>query len=255
MPVYPSPDRDRLKNCRISPWLAQFLYWFAQRIFLPLYFGPIHVSGQQHLPKTGPMILAPTHRSRWDAIMVCFAAGRSVTGDDVHFMVSANETLGLQGWFVRRLGGFPVDTRRPGIASLRHGIELLEQRRILTIFPEGDIFRDGALHPLKPGLARMAAYTLETDEAGNGSDVQSGVRSGDPINDIAVVPISFDYGPGGPRFGSAIAIAIGQPISARACQGSSTKATSRKIIGQLYQGFEQLGLRSPAVSERPMSVV
>ncbi|MEM9246815.1 MAG: 1-acyl-sn-glycerol-3-phosphate acyltransferase [Cyanobacteria bacterium P01_F01_bin.153] len=242
MPVSPSQDRDRLRDCRISPWLAQFLYWFAQRIFLPLYFGPIHVSGQENLPRNGPIILAPTHRSRWDAIMVCFAAGRSITGGDVHFMVSANETRGLQGWFVRRLGGFPVDTCRPGIASLRHGIELLKQGRILTIFPEGDIFRDGALHPLKPGLARMAAYTLETGAFGEG------------IDDIAVVPISFNYGAGGPRFGSAITIDIGQPISSRTCQGESTKATSRKIISQLYQGFEQLGVRSPASHEMPMSV-
>ncbi|MEM6503291.1 MAG: lysophospholipid acyltransferase family protein [Cyanobacteria bacterium P01_C01_bin.89] len=246
MPVSPSQDRDRLRDCRISPWLAQFLYWFAQRIFLPLYFGPIRVSGQENLPKTGPMILAPTHRSRWDAIMVCFVAGRSITGDDVHFMVSADETRGLQGWFVRRLGGFPVDTRRPGIASLRHGIELLQQGRILTIFPEGDIFRDGTLHPLKPGLARMAAYTLETGASDEHSD--------EHIDDIAVLPISFDYGAGGPRFGSTITIDIGQPISSRTCQGGSTKATSRKIISQLYQGFEQLGVRSPAANEMPMSV-
>ena len=160
--------------------------------------------------------------------MICLAAGRYATGRDVHFMVSANEVRGLQGWFVRRLGGFPIDTRRPGIASLRYGIELLEQQRALTIFPEGDIFRDGTLHPLKKGLARMAAYTLDNQP-------EQGLK------DIPIVPIHLQYGPRGAVFGSAIAITIGQPVSTRACQGHSLKITSKNIIAKLQQHFRQVG--------------
>ena len=232
-------DRSqRLDHCHVSPTLTPFLYWLGRRLVLPLYFGPIDIEGQERLPHTGPVIFAPTHRSRWDAIMVCLAAGRHVTGRDPHFMVSANEVRGIQGWFVRRLGGFPIDTCRPGIASLRHGIELLQRGQTLTIFPEGNIFRDGSLHPLKPGLARMAAHTLETQ----------------PDQDITIVPINLRYGPRGPVFGSRITIAIGQPISTRACQRASAKATARTILAQLKQNFEPLGAlpaSQPPICEAP----
>ena len=212
-----------------------FLYWLGRRIVFPLYFGPIRITGRHHLPTTGPVILAPTHRSRWDAIVLCLAAGRHVTGNDIHFMVSANEVRGFQGWFVRRLGGFPIDTRRPGIASLRYGIDLLAQGRTLTIFPEGDIFRDGTLHPLKPGLARLAAHTLLNQPE-------------QEITDIPIVPITLEYGPHGPCFGSAIAIAIGPPVSTRSCQTPSPKTTARQILTRLRHRFQDLGA-TPAPSK------
>ncbi len=70
-------------------------------------------------------------------------------------MVTIDECQGLQGWFVRRLGGFPVDSRHPSIRTLRHGVELLQQGKALVIFPEGNIYRDGKVHPLKSGIARL----------------------------------------------------------------------------------------------------
>lgn len=93
-------------SSRVSPWLAPLAYFLGCRIVLPLHFGKITTSGQENLPTTGPVILAPTHRSRWDAVIVPAVTGRTVTGRDLTFMVSANEASGLQGWFVRRLGGF-----------------------------------------------------------------------------------------------------------------------------------------------------
>ena len=249
-------SNPRFQNCRVCPILTPLLYWFGRRIFLPLYFGPIRIQGQHHLPKNGPVILAPTHRSRWDAIMICLAAGRHVTGRDVHFMVSANEVTGIQGWFVRRLGGFPIDTRRPGIASLRYGIELLEQQRALTIFPEGDIFRDGTLHPLKKGLARMAAHTLANQQRDQerGRERERDQERDRRIEDIPIVPIHLQYGSRGAVFGSAIAITIGPPVSTRACQGPSFKVTSKNIIAKLQQHFRQLGALPAADTPKNLSI-
>ena len=102
------------------------------------------------------MILAPTHRARWDSLLLPYATGRCVTGRDLRFMVTIDECQGLQGWFVRRLGGFPVNARHPAVKTLRHAVELLQDKQMLVIYPEGNIFRDGKLHPLKPGIARLA---------------------------------------------------------------------------------------------------
>lgn len=166
--------------------------WFV----LPAYFRRITVKGQQNIPLSGPVILAPTHRARWDSIVLPAVVGRPATGRDLHFMVTADEVKGIQGWFIRRLGGFAVDVRSPSISSLRHGIDLLQQTKMLVIYPEGGIFRDRQVHRLKPGLARLA---LQAESVSN----YLGVK---------ILPISIQYGSSLPRWRDSVDIVIGQPL-------------------------------------------
>ena len=121
---------------QVSPWLKTIIHPLGQYLVVPTFFGKIQVFGRENVPRTGAVILAPTHRTRWDPILVPYAGGPYVTGRSSRFMVSADEMKGVQGWFVRRLGGFPVDTNKPGIASIRHSVELLHAGEMLTIFPE-----------------------------------------------------------------------------------------------------------------------
>ena len=67
------------------------------------------VIGRENLPLNGSVVLAPTHRSRWDALMLTMAAGRRITKRDCRYMVTRSEMRGLQGWFLNRLGCFPID--------------------------------------------------------------------------------------------------------------------------------------------------
>ncbi len=210
---------------RVSPWLARLLYPLGSHFVIPFYFGQVEITGQENLPTTGPLILAPTHRSRWDALLVPYATGRGATGRDLRFMVSANETTGLQGWFVRRMGGFPVDPDRPSIAPLRHGIELLQQREALVIFPEGNIFRDGFLHPLKPGLARLA-LGAESSHSGLG---------------VKIVPIAISYSQPVPHWGCDVNIRIGSPLKvADYSTGSSVKQNAKQLTAALEKELKQL---------------
>ncbi|NEQ26833.1 MAG: 1-acyl-sn-glycerol-3-phosphate acyltransferase [Microcoleus sp. SIO2G3] len=226
--VYPlaraSAEPVAAVNSRFSPWLTPIVYPLARRLVLPLYFGDITVSGQEHLPTDGPVILAPTHRARWDAILVPFATGRGVTGRDLRFMVSADEVSGLQGWFIRRLGGFPVDTKRPTIASLRHGVEVLQHGEMLVIFPEGGIFRDGDVHPLKPGLARLAIQA----------------EMSQPNLGVKIVPISLQYSDSYPRWGTTVKIQIDRPFQvADYCQGSA-KQDAKRLTADLELRLKEL---------------
>ena len=147
----------------ISGWLTKIIYPLGQYLVLPSFFREIEIIGKEYIPHTGAVILAPTHRTRWDALLTAYAVGPYVTGRSSRFMVSVNEMQGLQGWFVRRLGGFAIDTTKPTPAVIRHSIELLHQGEMLTIFPEGGeriTFRDRALYPLKEGLARIATQAV-----------------------------------------------------------------------------------------------
>lgn len=209
---------------RLAPWLATLVYPLGYHVVLPLYFRSIQVLGREHLPKTGPVILAPTHRSRWDALMIPYAAGKLVTGRHPRFMVTADEIKGIQGWFIRRLGGFPIDTHRPGIGSLRHGIELLEQGEMLTIFPEGNIFRDGKLQTLKSGLARLALQA----------------EANQPGLEVKVVPIHLHYSQPSVPWRTAVEIEIGQPLTVSHYKTGHSKQDAKALTNDLTQALQDL---------------
>lgn len=223
----------------VSPWLAPLIYALGHYLVLPLYFGRIEISGQENLPTTGPVILAPTHRAWWDSILVAYATGRLVTGRDLRFMVSLNEiNKGIQGWIIRRLGGFPIDPERPAIAPLRHGVELLKQGEMLVIFPEGNYFRDGFLHPLKPGLARIA-FSAESSHPGLA---------------VKIVPIAIRYSQAFPRWGCDVTVRIGSPLQvADYSTGPSVKQNAKQLTNTLETALKQLSGQQLATSEPPVA--
>jgi len=212
----------------VSPWLAPVAYALGRFVVLPLYFEQILVTGQEHLPRSGPVILAPTHRSRWDAILVPATAGRCVTGRDLRFMVSANEaSKGLQGWLIRRLGGFPVDTVRPSISTLRHGVELLQQGEVLVIFPEGGDLRENRscrLNQLQPGLARIALQAESSQQ-------HLGIK---------IVPISICYSDFSVPWRCRVKVSIGFPLAVADYSTGSLKQDARQLTSALAEKLKQL---------------
>ncbi|MGD1907221.1 MAG: lysophospholipid acyltransferase family protein [Leptolyngbyaceae cyanobacterium] len=212
---------------RCSPWLTPLVYFLGQRLVLPGYFGSITASGLENVPTKGPVILAPTHRARWDSIILPMLVGRPLTGRDLRYMVTADEVTGIQGWFIRRLGGFPVNVREPSIASLRHGIDLLEQGSMLVIFPEGGIFKDGQVHRLKPGLARLAVQAESIHRA-------LGVK---------ILPISLHYSDVKVGWRSNVDVAIGKPLEVASYmdQGSDRlKAAAKDLTADLATALTHL---------------
>jgi len=108
------------------------------------------------LTANSSIILAPTHRSRWDGLVLTMALGRRVTSKDCRFMVTKSEMRGIQGWFLKRLGCFSINQLSPSLSALRYAIDLIEKREQLVVFPEGKINRYGKKLVLKEGLYRLA---------------------------------------------------------------------------------------------------
>ena len=71
------PVRNNLSriNYNVSPWLSTIAYMLGRNFLLPLFFRQVRITGKENLPSTGPIILAPTHRARWDSLLLPFAAG------------------------------------------------------------------------------------------------------------------------------------------------------------------------------------
>lgn len=220
----------------LSPWFAPLAYKIGEDLVLPNFFKTIRITGQENIPTNGPVVFAPTHRSRWDALLVGLV-GHQTTGRYLRFMVTADECSGLQGWAIRRLGGFPVDVRRPAIATLRHGMQLLRNQQTLVIFPEGDIFRDKQVQRLKPGLARLA---LQAEQSTPGLGVK-------------VIPIYFDYDNPRPCLGSSVEVRIGQPLAVNSYLASgSAKQQAMQLTADLKQSLEAL---SNTETESPLALV
>lgn len=232
-PAVPQPHQ-----CHCSPWLLNIAYRLGQHVVFPLFFGRVEIEGQEHLPLDGPAILAPTHKSRWDGIMVPYAAGRLVTGRDLRYMVSADEMKGFQGCLLSKLGGFPIDQKRPRLASFRHAIDLLNRGEMLVIFPEGGIYRDRHVHPLKPGLARLALQS-------------HAMQASQPVK---IVPMALSYSQPRPTWGCNLSIKIGQPLSTGQYQSDSIKQAAQQLTQDLEAALRQLwNFPSPRLPEAAWS--
>lgn len=212
-------------DSRISPWVANIVYPLGCYLVLPLFFKKIEITGQENIPLNEPVIIAPTHRSRWDALIVPHAVGRLASDRDLRFMVSENEVKGLQGWIINRMGGFPVNTDRPQLSTVHHSIELLKQgREMLVIFPEGGIYHDRLIHPLKRGVASIALQA-QTDKS---------------ERKVKILPVGIRYSQPYPKWGTEVKVDIGSPLTVADYLGDSLRKSSQKLTIALEESLRKL---------------
>ena len=146
------------------------------------------------IPKNYSVILAPTHRSRWDGLVLTMAMGRRITKKDCSFMVTKSEMKGIQGWFLKRLGCFSINQLSPSISALRYAVNLIVKNKLLVVFPEGKINKNGKKIPLKEGLYRLTCLATKKKES------------------IIILPIGIAYSEVSPRFRGKFSLCFGEPI-------------------------------------------
>ena len=168
----------------------------TQDIVLRLFFSKKKIINSNFsIPKNSSVILAPTHRSRWDGLVLTMAMGRRVTKKDCRFMVTKSEMRGIQGWFLKRLGCFSINQLSPSLTTLRYAIDLIEKEEQLVVFPEGKINKYGRKLVLKEGLYRLARLATKKKES------------------IFIIPIGIAYSNVSPKFGGKFCLSFGQPLA------------------------------------------
>ena len=99
-------DSLNIKN-RVNPFLGYIAMFLTQDLVLNFFFKEKKIINHNlSIPKNYSVILAPTHRSRWDGLVLTMAMGRRITKKDCSFMVTKSEMKGIQGCFLKRLGCF-----------------------------------------------------------------------------------------------------------------------------------------------------
>ncbi len=117
--------------------------------------------GQENLPRTGGVILAPNHLSYadWGAVAVfSYEQGRF----PVFLIKSSVFNVKVIGPFLRKLGELPVYRNRNDAALvLKQAEDALRDGQCVIVYPEGTASRDPDLWPMvgKTGAARLALKT------------------------------------------------------------------------------------------------
>ena len=88
---------------KINPLLGLIAMFVTQDVVLKLFFRKKKIlKNGFSIPINSSIILAPTHRSRWDGLILTMAMGRRITKKDCRFMVTKSEMKGIQGWFLKK---------------------------------------------------------------------------------------------------------------------------------------------------------
>ena len=180
---------------KINPILGSIAMFVTQDIVLRFFFNKKKIINNSFLiPTNSSIILAPTHRSRWDGLVLTMAMGRRVTNKDCRFMVTKSEMRGIQGWFLKRLGCFSINQLSPSLSALRYAIDLIEKGEQLVVFPEGKINKYGKKLVLKEGIYRLARLAKHKTES------------------IIIIPIGIAYSKVSPKFRSDFCLSFGKPM-------------------------------------------
>jgi putative phosphoserine phosphatase/1-acylglycerol-3-phosphate O-acyltransferase len=125
-------------------------------------YARFDIAGVDHVPPSGPVLLASNHRSYFDVAALAIVAAR--IGRPVRFM-GKQELFDAPviGRIARALGGIPVNRDAHSGAPMREAAAALRAGEVVLVLPQGTIPRGEAFFdPVlrgKTGVARLAAET------------------------------------------------------------------------------------------------
>ena len=205
-------------------------YWLFKYIFMgPLLtlVGRPKVSGLEHVPSSGAVILASNHLAVADSFYLPLAVRRRIT-----FLAKAEyfTGTGIKGWFQRwfytSAGQVPIDRTDADSAraALTSAQQVVSKGKLLGMYPEGTRSPDGRLYKGKTGLARLA---LET---------------GVPVIPVAMIGTDSVNPPGSKmwRFGR-VEVKFGAPLDFSRFEGlAGNRFIERAVIDEVMYELMQL---------------
>jgi 1-acyl-sn-glycerol-3-phosphate acyltransferase len=183
------------------------------RIVAQLMFRPV-VVGADNIPLTGPVIIAPIHRSNVDFAFSLFISPRKV------FFMAKEGVFhpAIFGALLLRLGAFPVHRNSADRESMRLAEEVLKRGQALILFPEGTRKSGTSIEALHDGVVFIAS------------------RSGAKIVPVGIAGSeqAMPVGAKLPRFAK-IQIVVGKPIDPPVGEGR----VSRSQIAEKTEALRQ----------------
>jgi 1-acyl-sn-glycerol-3-phosphate acyltransferase len=134
----------------VPEYLLRFTAWMATHVGYRF-----RVRGEEHIPVSGPAVLACNHVSFVDAVLLMAASPRPI-----YFMMDSRIfRLPVLGALFRLAKAIPIAPQKddPAVyeAAFERAAQVLREGDLLAIFPEGAITRDGQLQPFKGGIMKI----------------------------------------------------------------------------------------------------
>lgn len=157
-----------------SMWVYRTLRG-AIRIFLFRYFRVKH-QGREHLNIEGPVIVAPTHRSNLDSVVLSGVGDRRMRALAKESLFSNR----VFAWLIAALGAFPVKRGTADREAMRAAVDILKSGEQMIVFPEGSRQTGSLVSGVFDGTSYLAsrsgAAVVPVGIAGTEAAMPSGTR-------------------------------------------------------------------------------
>jgi len=151
--------------------LAHFVFTFYLKT---LYRWRIY--GQENIPQQGPFIICSNHINWIDSVVVSCSFPRNLR---VHFMAKAELFRNrFVAYFLRKCGAYPVNRQIADYSAIRRSFQLLEENRVVGMFPEGSRSKFGQPQKALHGAALIASRDCVPIVA---VGIESSYRTGTPL--------------------------------------------------------------------------
>lgn len=211
----------------MKPFNRLFIFIYYVVGFVTSILHPTTVEGMEKLPRSG-VLLCPNHSSNWDPILVAL---RLPIDYRLHIMgkkeLFENRLL---GWFLGKMGVFPVNRGGSDIGAVKQSIQALKDGDNLLIFPEGTTIHNGI------------GYTDGLPPHAHGGVAMIGVRTG-----AKLVPVFVD---GEKKLFHRTRIIFGDPYEPHCTGRRGTAEEMQRIADDLLEAAYALG--GQAVGGKPL---
>lgn len=130
--------------------LYNFAVVLLKIICIPIF--RIRVKGLENMEETDKVIVCANHKSLLDPIFLAISMPQRI------YFMAKKELFDkpILGGLLRALGAFPVDRFGRDLKALRASVALVNEDKILGIFPEGTRVKEAKRENVKDGVAFIA---------------------------------------------------------------------------------------------------